>query len=172
ADPRAPPEVALELAHQGDVTDDADDAQILALAALERRRAELGREGGAVAAPERERHARDRRVASQSLGQQIADLGSVGEELRAVPAHGLAAEYSLGELGRRVERDHATVEIDRDVTAGERPEDVVGVTLEVGDLLELPPQAGVRLLQRGPLLEELRGHVIERRREPPDLVLG
>src|SRR5205823_7883061 len=130
------------------------------------------RQGGAVPAPERERYAGDRRVARQGLRQEIADLGRVGEQLGAIPAGGLAAEEPGEELGRRVERDHASVEVDRHDAAGERPENIVGVALEIGELLELPPQTAVSLFKRRPLLEELRGHVIERRGEPADLVVG
>src|SRR5205807_1062994 len=82
---------------------------IRSLAALERRRAELDRQRGAVAAPQRERHARDRRACRERLGQEVAELRRVSEQLGAVPAGGLTTEEPGEQLGGRIQRDHAAV---------------------------------------------------------------
>src|SRR5262249_16635998 len=55
--PIRPSQVVLELPNERDVPEHADDAQVLPLTALERRRAELDRQGRSIPAPERERHA-------------------------------------------------------------------------------------------------------------------
>src|SRR5205823_2407209 len=53
-----------------------------------------------------------------------------------------------------------------------RGQDVVGVALEVGQLVQPLAQLGVGVLQRGPLVTELGRHVVEGHRQPADLVVG
>ena len=55
--PVGAPQPALQLAHDGEVADHGDHAEVLALAALERRRADLDRQRPAVAAAQRDGHA-------------------------------------------------------------------------------------------------------------------
>ena len=111
-------------------------------------------------------------MAGQRVGQEIADLGRVGEELGAVAAGRLAAEEARQLLGRRVQRDDAAVEVDRHDAIGQRAQDVVGVALEVDQLLELLPEPVVRFLQGPPLLQQLHRHVVERGGETAQLVGG
>ena len=96
----------------------------------------------------------------------------MGEDLAAVPAGHLPLEEPREELRGGVERHDAPVEAHGDDPVRERAQDVVRVALEVGQLDELPLQLVVRLLERAPPLGELHRHVIERGREPPDLVGG
>ena len=127
---------AFELAYEGHVTQDRDDAQILALAALERRGTHLDRQRRATPTLQREGDADDGRAAGQRLHQHFADLGRLREQLRAVPCRDLAHEEAGQHLRGRVQRHHAAVEIDGHDAVRERSEDVLGVTLDVFELDE------------------------------------
>src|SRR3989441_12676302 len=128
------PEVVLELPHEREVAEDPDDAQVLALAALERRRAQLDRDRAPVPTPERQRHARDWCVAGERLHEDVAQLWGVREGLAAVPPRDLALEEAGEQLGGRVEGHHPPVQVHRDDAVRERGQDVVGVRLEIDDL--------------------------------------
>ena len=69
-----------------------------------------------------------------------------------------------------VHGDHAAVEVERHEPVHEGPEDVVGVALQVGQLREALVQRRVGDLEVRPLLPELRGHLVERERQPAELV--
>ena len=162
----------LELPHEREVAEDSDDAQVLALAALERRRAQLDRDRAPIPTPERQGHARDRCVAGERLHEDVAQLWGVREGLAAVPPRDLALEEAGEQLGGRVEGHHPPVQVHRDDAVRERGQDVVGVRLEIDQLDNVPLELGIRVLERPALLNELHGHVVERRGEPPDLVGG
>jgi len=96
----------------------------------------------------------------------------VREHLGAVPTSDFPREEPGHQLRRRVQRHHASLEVDRHDAGGQRGQDVVRVGLEIGEVLEATPQLGVRVLQGHPLLRELAHHVVERDRQPADLVVG
>src|SRR5262249_61683247 len=86
------PELALELAHHGEIAQDADRAEVLAVAALEARRGQLDRQRAAIAPSQRERHVADGGAARQRLHQDVADLRREPENLRAVASARLTGE--------------------------------------------------------------------------------
>ena len=170
--PVGAPQPLLELAHHRDVAHGGDHAEVLAVAALERHRADLDRQRAAVAAAQGGGDAGRGAAAGDGLHQDLAELGRLREDLRAVAAGHLAGEEAGHHLGGRVQRHHAAVEVDGDDAGRQRVQDVVGVALEVGQLVQPLPQLGVGVLQRAALVAELGGHVVERHRQPPDLVVG
>src|SRR5262245_4742524 len=163
-------QLALEVAHGGEIAEHGDDAEVLAVAALERRRAQLDGQGGARAPAQRQRDVGDRRAAGEGLHQDVAHLRGPGEHLRAVAPDGFAGEEPAEQLGGGVDGDDPAVQVHGDDAVRDRGEDAVGVALEVGQLLEPSFELGVRLLQGRPLLVELRRHVVEGHRQSPDLV--
>src|SRR5262249_61498975 len=84
------PELALELAHRREVAQDADGAEVLAVAAFEWRRRQLDRQHAAVSPAQRERHVADRSAARERLHEDVTDLRREPEDLRAVAAGRLA----------------------------------------------------------------------------------
>src|SRR5262245_24611560 len=163
-------ELALEVAHGGEIAEHGNDTEVLPIAALERRRAQLDGQRGPGAPAQRQRDVGDRRAAGEGLHQDVAHLRRPGEDLRAVAPDGLAGEEPAEQLGGRVDGDDPAIKVHRDDAVRDRGKDAVGIALEVGQLLEPSLQLGVRLLQGGALLVELRRHVVEGRRQTPDLV--
>src|SRR5262249_58850902 len=93
-------------------------------------------------------------------------------QLRAVTPGRLPGEESREQLSRGVERDDPTLEVDRHHAGRQRAEDTVGVALQIGQLEKPAGELPVDVLERRPLLQELLRHVVERQREPTDLVGG
>jgi hypothetical protein len=161
----------LELADARQVSEDADDAELLAFVTAQRRHAELHGQAAAVAAVQREGSRGSGHVVGQRLHQQLGQLRRVREDLGGVPAGHFAGEEAGHDLRRRIECHHAALEIDGHDAARQRGEDVIGVALQIGQLLETAAELGVDVLQRGALTRQLRGHVVEGRRQAPDLVV-
>jgi hypothetical protein len=124
-------ELRLEGPDGGEVPHDADDAEVLPLAALQRGRRDL--DGDGPAHPARQRHGPGAAGAPLDGRQQDGrQLGGVRQDVGDVAAPGDGGHRASEEgFGGAVEGDHAAVEVQRDDPVGEGVQDVVGVALQV-----------------------------------------
>lgn len=165
------PEVRLQLPLGGEVPQGRHDPHHPALAPANERRGHLQGHRPAPVGDER-RHRHRRAPGGQALLEEAGEVAQVAEGLarRAAP-HGLQGA-ARQRLGRGVQSDDAPLQVQGDDARGERGEEVVGVALEIRQLLEPPGQLAVGRLQGLALDPELGHHVVEGPGELADLVGG